>query len=176
MRATSKEYAAALFALAQESGTEESMLEELRLLGAAFEGAPEYAAFLSAPSVSLRERLDAVESAFGADFSEYAVSFVSLLCEQGGAALLPDCAKEYERLYDEANRVSHACVTSAVALTQRQKQALCRKLEQLSGGRVRLRYAIDPSLLGGLTVDLDGLFIDGSLRGRLKNIREVMGE
>ena len=41
---------------------------------------------------------------------------------------------------------------------------------------MNVSYRVDPSLLGGMTVDLNGLLMDGSLRGRLKNIREVMSE
>ena len=176
MRATSKEYAVALFALAQECDLEDVFLEEMRELKGLWEAAPEYADFLNAPCIPVSERLAAVEESFGADFHEYTVSFLSLLCEQGCADILPACAEEYEKLYNEERRVIPARVTSAVALTRQQKQKLERRLESLSGSRVNVSYRVDSSLLGGMTVDLNGLLMDGSLRGRLKNIREVMSE
>lgn len=176
MRATIKEYASALFALAQEEALEKRILQELRVLSEVFDSTPEYPAFLDSPCVPMSERLETVERSFGEDFAEFTVSFLSLLCEQGGASLLPECAEEYERLYNEKNRVSRAKVTSASPLDGRQRKALTARLEELSGCRIEIDYATDPSLLGGVTVEMDGLLIDGSLRGRLKNIREVMGE
>ena len=152
------------------------MLGELQYLKEVFDGTPGYADFLDSPCIPVKERLDAVQAAFGDDLTEYAMSFVSLLCEQNCADILPDCAQEYERLYNQKNRVTLARVTSAVALDARQKQSLSAMLEEISGTRVKTVYEVDASLLGGLTVDLDGLLMDGSLRGRLRNIREVMDE
>ena len=48
------------------------------------------------------------------------------------------------------------------------------KLEKRLGRTIRLECAIDPSLLGGLLVQVDGRVIDGSLKHRLHEIKEVM--
>ena len=176
MRATSKEYAAALFSLARETRSEEQTLEELRFIESVFEDAPEYAAFLGAPAIPKAERLGSLQSAFEGSLSEYTMSFLSLLCEQGGASILSECAAEYERLYNESAGLARAEVVSAVALSDDQKQRLRTKLEKLSGCKLHIRWRIDKELLGGVTVDIEGLRIDGSLRTKLKNVRKVIGE
>ena len=65
-------------------------------------------------------------------------------------------------------------MSSAVALTEREKTELKEKLEKRLGRTIRLECAIDPSLLGGLLVQVDGRVIDGSLKHRLHEIKEVM--
>lgn len=176
MTGTSKEYAIALFNLAKESGIETELSENLSLLKAVFESTPEYAAFLSAPSIPKQERLDTIQNTFGEDLHEYALSFLSLLCEQGNVDILSECVEEYDALYSASNRVSHAVVVSAVKLTDDEKNQLQRKLEKRSGNKVAVAYKVNPKILGGLIVDIDGMRLDGSLRRQLKNIREVMDE
>lgn len=176
MTGTSKEYAIALFNLAKESSIEAELSENLELLKEIFESTPEYAAFLSAPSIPKRERLDTIQNAFGKHLHEYALSFLSLLCEQGNIDILSECVDEYDALYSASNRVSHAVAVSAVELTAEEKKKLLGKLEKLSGNRVDIEYRIDNGLLGGVVVDMDGMRLDGSLRRQLKNIREVMDE
>lgn len=171
-----KEYAIALFHLAVEESIEEKLTDDLALLRDVFEETPEYAAFLSAPSIPKEKRLRAVREAFGGALHEYAVSFVSLLCEKGQAEILTECVEEYEALYAASHRIAHAVVVSAVPLTESQQQRMTAALEKRSGCRVEAEYRLNPKLLGGVTVDMDGLRLDGSLRRGLKNIREVMDE
>lgn len=173
---TSREYAIALFHLAKEDSIETELSEDLAFLKELFVSTPEYAAFLSAPSIPKQERLDSIENAFGGDLHEYAVSFLCLLCEKGRVAILPECVEEFEALCAASQRVSHAVVVSAVALTDDQKVRLQAKLEARTGNRVEMEYRINSKLLGGLIVDIDGMRLDGSLRRQLKTIREVMDE
>ena len=176
MRATSKEYAAALFSLARETRSEEQTLEELRFIESVFEGAPEYAAFLAAPAIPRAERLGSLEQAFEGTLSEYVMSFLSLMCEQGCAGLLSESVEEYEKLYNQSAGLARAEVVSVVELSDDQKARMRLKLEKLSGCRLNIRWRIDQKLLGGVTVDIEGLRIDGSLRTKLKNVRKVIGE
>ena len=176
MRATSKEYAAALFSLARESHSEKETLSELRFIQTVFEDAPGYTEFLSSPAVARSERITSVEQAFNGQLSEYVMSFLSLLCEHGNAELLGNCVSEYEKLYNESAGLARAEVVSAVEMSDDQKRRLRAKLEGLSGCKLNIRWRTDPELLGGVTVDIEGRRIDGSLRNKLKNIRKVMGE
>ena len=76
-----------------------------------------------------------------------------------------------ERLSDVASRrrgQSVARVTSAVALTPEQEQRLIRSLSRLYGRTVGLQVTVDPSVLGGLIVQVGDEVIDGSIAHRLE--------
>lgn len=176
MTETSKEYASALFQLALEQGQEEEIAAGMKTMRGVFEQTPEYAAFLSSPGIPKQKRLDAIHEAFDGAVPEYAVSLLCLMCQRGCADLLPACAEEYQALYAEHLRRSYATVTSAVELTDGEKEKLRQKLERISGHTVRLRYQIDPALLGGVTVEMDGTLYDGSLRSRLQTMKEVISQ
>ncbi len=75
-----------------------------------------------------------------------------------------------ERLSDVASRrrgQSVARVTSAVALTPAQEQRLADVLRRLYGRTVGLLVTVDPSVLGGLIVQVGDEVIDGSIAHRL---------
>ena len=61
-----------------------------------------------------------------------------------------------------------------MALTEDEPRRLKRALEKRTGRTIRLECRVDESLLGGLVVAMGGEVLDGSLKHRLKEIREVM--
>ena len=79
-------------------------------------------------------------------------------------------------LLDASERISNARVTSAVELTEDEKNRLCKRLCEKLKAEVKIEYFIDEGLLGGLIVEVDGTVIDGSLRHRLREVKEVMNK
>ena len=76
-----------------------------------------------------------------------------------------------ERLSDLASRrrgQSMARVTSAVALTAAQEERLTDVLGRLYGRNVELQVIVDPSVIGGLIVQVGDEVIDGSIAHRLE--------
>jgi F-type H+-transporting ATPase subunit delta len=169
-----KEYAEALFALAAETKQEKAYLEALQVVGDALTAEPDYVDLLAAPSVPVSERTALLEQAFGDVVPEQVLSFLQIVCAHGQIRTLPDCIEEYHRLYQAAVAMSTAYVTSAVALTDDQKARLGEKLAAKFGRRIDLVCTVDEHLLGGITVRLDGVVLDGSLRRRLQAVKDVI--
>ncbi len=175
MTAMYKEYAEALFMLSRERGKEEELSLGLDTVTAAFDENPEYSDFLACPSVPYTERAKAIEAAFGEVAPEEVVSLVCLLCERGRIRELFDCVKEYKRLLDFHRNTKTAVVRSSVALNEEEKARLQKKLEKKYSSTVTLECILDPSLLGGLVIEIDGKIIDGSVRTRLEQVKGVIG-
>jgi F-type H+-transporting ATPase subunit delta len=68
---------------------------------------------------------------------------------------------------------SVARVISAVPMTDQQQSAQAEKLTQLYGRRIEVRYALNPSIRGGLVVRVGDEVIDGSVASRLIQIRNA---
>ena len=176
MKEVIKEYAEALFILALEKNKEQEYLKALENALNAFESEPMYMEFLSAPGITLGERIGSVEGVFGGKLPDDVVSFLQLLCEKGRIASYKSCVDEYRRLLYAKENIKSAYVTSAVELTEAQKTALIRKLEKLSGHNVQLHLTVDESVIGGIMVEMDGKVIDGTLRQRLREVKDVMNQ
>ena len=67
-----------------------------------------------------------------------------------------------------------ARVKAAEALSDTQRDALARKLEQIYGREMAIHSEVDPSLLGGMVVRVGDEVIDGSTRGKLDRLRTDM--
>lgn len=79
-----------------------------------------------------------------------------------------------ERLSEAASRrrgQSVARVTTAVELTSAQEQRLADVLARIYGRTIGLQVTVDPSVLGGLVVQVGDEVIDGSVAQRLESAR-----
>ncbi len=169
-----KEYGAALFMLASEENAKDEYADALESLKKSFEDSPDYVSFLASPGISLGERLAAIEAAFAEYIPTNVLSFVQLMCEKGRIENFFEAAEEFKALLDASKHISNAKITSAVELTDDEKSKLYEKLKAMSGGEIQAEYFVDSSLMGGLIVELDDKIMDGSLRNRLREVKDVI--
>ncbi|MBR5742908.1 MAG: ATP synthase F1 subunit delta [Clostridia bacterium] len=174
MTGRGREYAVALFELAAEDGNAREVSEGLELVEKVLKEAPESVDFFSSPAVSRSEKEDVVEACFRGRVCDTVLSFFALLCDKRRVSELEEIRREYELLFRESIRESHASVVSAAPLSEEEKARLVERLEKRSGRRVLAEYRVDPALIGGLIVEMDGVRMDGSLRTRLRDVRESM--
>ena len=170
----SREYAEALFALAAEHDQTKEYLEALDTAANLLADNSEYVELLACPAISKDERDGLLEQTFGQILPEQVLAFIQLLCAHGRIRSLNDCIAEYRLLYQTAVAMSTAEVVSAVPLTEDEKERLAAALSTRMGRTVTLQCTVDESLLGGLSVTIDGKVLDGSLRSRLHAVKEVM--
>ncbi len=170
----SKEYGTALFMLACEENQQKSYGEALEKVKDAFLQNPQYQELLASPSISLNERLSVIDAVFSERIPEHILSYLKLLCEKGRIPCFLETVEAYNELLDASERISNAKVTSAVELTEKEKQKLISKLESMMKGKVQAEYFVDSDLLGGFIVEMDGKIMDSSLRHRLQEIKGVI--
>lgn len=170
---TEREYAEALFSVAAEENSAEEYLTALLTVKQVIGDNPDYIEFLASPAIPMSERSTAIDEAFGS-MPEYVVSFIKLLCESGRARTLFGCIDEYEKLAAVFSNRTTAVVYSAVELSEAQKSGVCAKLEKLTGKKIDPVYIIDESLIGGIKIEVDGKTLDGSIKYRLGEMKDVM--
>lgn len=174
MTQISKEYANALFALAKESASQEEVFLSLHTVLNCFKQNPEYLDLLDSASIPKKERAEALSQAFSGAVNEWVLNFLQVLCAQGHIRAFEDCVREYQQLLDEEKKISTAQITSAVALSESEKERLKSALESKLGHGVQLECGLDESLMGGIVVRVDGKVLDGSLKRRLGEWKEGM--
>lgn len=174
MTETAKVYGDSLYELSLEENSAAAMLTELDGVVELFRQNPDYKRLLSEPSLPRAERLGLLDEAFRGRTDPYLLNFMKLLCERGSIGELAGCARQFRRRYNQDNGILEATVTSAVALTDAQKAALGKKLSDMTGKKVDLTEKVDPSLLGGLRLDMEGQRFDGTVQNRLDKLRNTL--
>lgn len=171
MADVAKEYGRALFELATEEQIEELILGEIRELRNILKDNSDFLKLLDAPNINLEERVTVIDSVFSGKIHEYLCSFLKLLTERRHSPDVFGCFDEYESCYEDKNAIIEAYVTSAVELSDSQRQALFEKLRAKAGKTVVMKCHVDPKLIGGIRVNMDGVLFEGTIRARLDELR-----
>ena len=171
---TEREYAEALFTIAAEEDAISEYQLSLGTVKQLLEENSDYIEFLSSPALPLQERLSSIDEAFEGRIPEYVVSFLKVLCENQKIGTVIRCIDEFTKLAMEFSGRTFADIYSAVALSDKQKNDICKKLEELTKKSIDPIYIIDESLIGGIKIEVDGKTFDGSVKNRLGKIKDVM--
>ena len=165
-----REYAAGLYALAEEDGVSEEILAEVLALAPLF--TKEYRRLLSDPEVPKADRVRLAGEALEGRVHPYVVNFVRLMTERGLASEIPACFREYEELWCAANNVLKVKAESAVELSTEQREKLEERLSARVGRKVTVEYSVNPALLGGMRLFYDNRQLDDTVRRRLSDIAD----
>ncbi len=103
-------------------------------------------------------------------------NFIYTLASNNDINLLEDIIEDYERLLRQGDiELPLAEITSAIPLTEAEQQRIEQKLRQRFGEELDVRFRVDPSILGGLTIRIGDKYIDGSIATKLEAMREQLG-
>lgn len=176
MTQTARVYGGSLYDLAAEEYMTDILMDQMKEIHQIFKENPDYVRLLKEPSIPKKERTAMLEEAFGNQAERYLVSFLKILVERGLLGEYGDCVKEFNRRYNRDHGIEEAIVTSAVALSKEQAETLKKTLEAKSGKKIVLIQKVDPALLAGICVELEGKQLDGSVQGRISGISRKLSE
>ena len=168
-----RRYAEAAFQLAARDDTYDAWVTDLAIVNQLV-GDERVARIVSNPSVPRADREATLDRLFAKRVSPLVLNLVRLLDQRGRLTLLPAIAAELTRLLDAMRGVVAATVTSAAPLEKDEVAEIAARLESMTGQTVKLATAVDPSLIGGLTVRVGDRMIDASVRGRLERLRDQL--
>ena len=90
--------------------------------------------------------------------------------------LLHEVTEAFSRVVDERQGRMQAAVTSAEPMNDQQRDRLEAGLCDYCDHQLHTTYTVDPELIGGVLVRLDGIVLDGSLRAQLQRLRSTLLE
>jgi F-type H+-transporting ATPase subunit delta len=166
-------YARALFEAANDEGRLDGVHEQLADFVATVDQVGELRAVLESPELDSRAKAALLDQVLG-DADELVRNFVRLLAEKGRAGELDEIAREFEALVAQDQGILDVELTTAVELSQQEFDDLVARVGQASGREVRASRAVDPTLVGGLVLQIGSRRLDASIRGRLDRLRQEL--
>ena len=173
MAVAHRTYARALFQAAMEEGRLERVHEELTDFAATVAEVDELRSVLESPELESRSKAALLQEVLG-DADELVRNFLLLVAEKGRAAELFEIVREFEGLVAREQGILDVELITAVELSQQDFDDLVERIGKASGRKVRASRAVDPSLVGGLVLQVGSRRLDASIRGRLDRLRHEL--
>lgn len=148
-------------------------LQELHAMAGLVESSPELRNVFENPSVEHKQKiglLDAIIARMGA--SRSLRNFTAVLIDHRRIGQIGEIAKDFQHELNQRLGIAEAQVSSARELSQEEKRLLEKQMATITGKVVHATYSRDASLLGGAVVRIGSTIYDGSVRGRLRKIKE----
>lgn len=170
MAVAQRMYARALFEAAKEAGRLEQVSVDLGVLAGALDEVPELGAFLRNPQIDPTGKAEVLgELTAGAD--ALVRNFARLVAEKGRGGEIGEMSAEYEALLASSQNRLAVELTTAHELSEGEARAIVEAIEKASGRKVEATRGVDPTLIGGIVLQIGSHRADGSLRGRLERLR-----
>jgi F-type H+-transporting ATPase subunit delta len=171
-----RRYAAALFKAAQKVDLIDIVESDLGMVSFIFENSPDMWGAIRSPVVSPEKKHQVLRDVFGGKVQQMTLDYLDLLVDKRREEAITKTQEEYVALANEARGLVEADVTTAVALDADNETRLRDKLGLVTGKHVRLRKLVEPEIMGGVIVKIGDSIIDGSIRGRLAELKEKLSE
>jgi len=165
-----RRYAEAAFELAVRDGSVDVWQRDLAL-AAEMARDERVVRVVDNPAVSFIRRRKVVEQLLGKHVSPQALNLALLLAKRGRFGILSAVSFEFDAKVRQARGIVAATVSTPEPLSAGDLKAVKVRVEQLAGAKVELATAVDPGLIGGLTIKIGDKLIDASVRGRLERLR-----
>jgi ATP synthase F1 delta subunit len=164
-------YARSLFEVAMDQDKLDRVHDELGEFADALNESRELQVFLFSPYFSTKEKSEGLRKAIsGAD--ETFVNFLELLNEKHRMPVVFRVRDEFDKLWEEENRLLPVTVTSAVELPKSTVKQIGDRIAEQTDRKVDLSSKVDPDILGGIVVRVGNSVLDASIRNRLENFRK----
>jgi F-type H+-transporting ATPase subunit delta len=161
--AIARVYAQAALSLAETQGQAESVLEELEDLRILMDRDPAFDDFLGSPLVNTEERRASLDRMGHGRMSEILLDTLQVMNNKGRAGLVRALVEAYRQEYEELRGLVRVQVQSAIPLSDSLRGQLQNVVSSYTGKTAQLQETVEPSLIGGLVVQVADRRIDTSV-------------
>ena len=170
--AIAKRYASAIYDIAESSDKIGEIREALNILAENYNEDEEFKVFLLDPSIKYDEKVKYLHKSF--DFiSEDAFKILNYLVKKGRVSLAEKIKDSYLKIYYEKNNKILVNATFTKELSDNQREALMKKLEEKYKKKIVLNLSVDEELIGGGIIKIGNKVIDGSIKSQIENIKKI---
>ena len=167
-------YGQALLDAARETDLEQQILEEGEGLVGLLESEPELKAFIGYPAISAEEKKKVLKEIFEGQICEELLNFLYILVDKRRTGRFAGIMKVYKNMLEREEGVSYGTVYSVIKLDEDRLAKLEEQTSRLLQKKVRLENEIDPKLIAGIRIFVDGKVIDASYQKKFEEMASQM--
>jgi len=168
-------YASALFDLAQKKDAVDEFLDQAVFLRDSLSD-KDFQSVLVHPQITANEKHDIFRNAFAGQIDEDLLGFLYLVADKNREVYLIPALNTLIGIIERHNKIVMARVLSAAPYDEEQAGSLRAILSEKLDRHVELELKVDPSLIGGPYIFVDGYYIDWTVKKRLRDLTIHMKE
>jgi F-type H+-transporting ATPase subunit delta len=170
---SARRYAEAIFEIALDNESFVQWSGHLQTI-ADFAGEADVAALLASNRVPRDQKMRLLTAGLDGEISPLAMNLVRILEDKGKLHLARDIQIVFQEKVDEARGIAHAVVTTAVPLSDDERNAIASRLSSVTGKQVNITPVVDQAIIGGLVARIGDQLIDGSTRTKLRALKRQL--
>lgn len=152
-----------------------STVQEAEILAQLVAGDKQLREVLETPSIPAQQKRKLVDAlATRLNLSKPVRNFLVVLIDHQRVRFLTAITTQFGHEINRRMGFAEADIISARELTPAEHNSLEKQVENLTRKKVRARYSLDRSLLGGAVVRIGSTIYDGSIKGQLEKIKAAL--
>ena len=175
LQTVARRYATALADVAIERREEREVQNELDQWAEMIEAYPQLKEVFANPTIVYDHKRKVLEDLISRTrVRETTASFLRVLLRNQRLSQLRDIVERFGQVLDERGGLVAAHVTTARPISEDLKNSLHETLAAATGRKVRLSFATDESIIGGLVARIGSTIFDGSVQSQLDRLANEM--
>ena len=168
-------YASALYDLAVSNDAVGEFLDQAVLLRDSLQD-PDCQRILVHPHITTAEKRDFFTKAFGADIHKDLLAFMFLVVDKNRETFMLSALEALISMIERSMKKVTADVYFAAAINEKQLAAMKDLLSEKLSKQVEVSVKVDPSVIGGPYIFVDGYYLDWTVKKRLRDLTVQMKE
>ncbi len=169
-------YAQSLFVLAQENELMERVYEDMLLVKKICEESPQLKAILKNPVIKPSKKKDIIHEIFNDKVEKVSLLFIELLISKRRDVYLYEIADRYTELYKEFKHIKIVKFTTAQKLDEDVVNGIKKDIEGKLSSEIDLQLFVNPKLLGGFSLTVDGKQYDASFSKQITKLKKEFNQ
>jgi F-type H+-transporting ATPase subunit delta len=170
-----KTYGQALFDLSLEEDKINAYADEMQIIKNAIAENPDLLVLLNHPQISRENKIEVMKNCLDGRASDSVTGFFVTVIQAGRQQYIPGMIDYFLDAVRKYQHIGVADVTSACALSDAQKAAVEKRLlETTDNVAYKIRYQVDPELIGGMVIRIGDKVADNSIRTRLNTLTKAL--
>ena len=169
-----RRYALALYEVAEEKGKVKEYIQDLRDICNIIETNKDFYEVIKQPQISTKMKKRTFINIFKGHIDEELLSFLLILIEKDRILYLKEKIVEMEKIDLERKNTVRGIVKTTVPLTEEEFSNLLKSLENKYKKHIILEQIIDEEIIGGIYVRVNNDVIDGTVKSKLDDLKELM--
>lgn len=166
-------YAAALFDVASSKNRVEDYMHQMEAIINAICTSDDLSKALASPVISDSAKIRVISRIFADDCDAEVLNFMHIIIKNRRLNRLGDIVKHYAHLYRQYAGIVEATAVTARPLAQEMMDELKQQLEKTYNKPVYVENIVDPYIMGGMKLSVDGRIIDYSIASRLEAVKSA---